>query len=210
MSRSTSYTYDPSTGEWKTTTNDSNSGNDNDDSSKKSGSDNLTSTDTDKGSSKGDTEKKYNTIEYNTLSGTLNFISTNKTIKLKAGDTVTINGIGKYLSGDYYVQDITRSISSSGYSHSATLIKTDMGATLKTSTTKTEKTTPPKPTSTVSSNAPKEEQTATRKYTVVTGDCLWKIARQFYGNGVQYPKIADANGIRPPYIIYTGQVLTIP
>ena len=210
MARSTSYTYDPSTGEWKPTSTetkikDNTSGSTNDSTN---GNDNLTSSSTDKDSSTGETEKKYNTIEYNTLSGTLNFISTNKTIKLKAGDTVTIKGIGKYLSGKYYVQDVTRSISSSGYSHSATLIKTDMGTSLKLSTTKAEK----KTTKLVKSNAPSQEPTAQRTYTVKKGDCLWNIAKKFYGNGALYTKIYDANtkAIASPNLIYVGQVFVIP
>lgn len=52
-----------------------------------------------------------------------------------------------------------------------------------------------------------------KTYTVKKGDCLWKIAKQFYGNGVQYTKIYDANRSvvgGNPNLIYPGQVLTIP
>lgn len=51
---------------------------------------------------------------------------------------------------------------------------------------------------------------AGRTYTVVSGDCLWKIAKQFYGNGADYMKIANANNISNPNLIYAGQVFTIP
>lgn len=49
-------------------------------------------------------------------------------------------------------------------------------------------------------------------YTVVKGDSLWKIAKQFYGNGSQYTKIYNANTgtLSDPNKIYPGQVLTIP
>ena len=50
-------------------------------------------------------------------------------------------------------------------------------------------------------------------YTVVKGDCLYKIAKKFYGDGSQYTKIYDANrGVigGNPNLIYPGQVLTIP
>ena len=49
-------------------------------------------------------------------------------------------------------------------------------------------------------------------YTVVKGDCLWKIAKKFYGNGSQYTKIYNANRdkISNPNLIYPGQVLVIP
>ena len=47
-------------------------------------------------------------------------------------------------------------------------------------------------------------------YVVVAGDCLWKIASRYYGNGSAFGRIADANGIRSPYIIRIGQKLVIP
>lgn len=51
-----------------------------------------------------------------------------------------------------------------------------------------------------------------KTYTVKKGDCLWKIAKQFYGKGSEYPKIYEANKkiISNPNKIYVGQVLTIP
>ncbi len=52
-----------------------------------------------------------------------------------------------------------------------------------------------------------------KSYTVVAGDCLWTIAKQFYGNGAYYSAIYDANrdiiGGNPNLII-PGQVLAIP
>lgn len=212
MPRSSSYTYDPETGTWSKSTSDDNSSGSSSNSSNKSNSsgDNLTSSNSDKNTSTGSVEKQYNTIEINTLSGTLNFIVTEETIKLRAGDTVKINGIGKYLSGNYYVQDVTRQISSNGYSHSATLIKTDFGNSLKVSTSTTAKKTVPKATKTVQSSP--NASTAQRTYTVKRGDCLWNIAKQFYGNGASYTKIYDANTkqIANPNLIYPGQVFVIP
>ena len=221
MARSSSYTYDPKTGEWTNkTTNSGGSSSGGGGNSKKthsstpsSSGSNLTSSNSNKNSSTGSTEKKYNYIEINTLSGTLNFIVTEETIKLKAGDTVKLKGLGSYLSGDYYVQDLTRQISSNGYSHSATLIKTDFGKSLKTSTSttnkKTKKKTPKKQKKVASS--PKASS-AKRTYTVKRGDCLWKIARSFYGNGALYTRIYDANTnkIANPNLIYPGQVFVIP
>ena len=51
-----------------------------------------------------------------------------------------------------------------------------------------------------------------RTYTVVRGDCLWNIAKRFYGNGSQYMKIYNANRdkIKKPNLIYPGQVFVIP
>lgn len=54
---------------------------------------------------------------------------------------------------------------------------------------------------------------ATQTYTVVKGDCLWNIAKKFYGNGSKYSVIYNANKSvigGNPNLIYPGQVLTIP
>ncbi len=57
-------------------------------------------------------------------------------------------------------------------------------------------------------------QTSTRagKYTVVTGDSLWKIAKSRLGDASLWEKIYELNKgiIKNPDLIYTGQVLTIP
>lgn len=66
-----------------------------------------------------------------------------------------------------------------------------------------------KPRETDNSPTPPAAQT----YTVVSGDCLWKIAKYFYGNGALYTVIYDANRDvigGDPNLIYPGQVLTIP
>lgn len=66
---------------------------------------------------------------------------------------------------------------------------------------------PTRPTPT--SPAPSSPQT----YTVKKGDCLWNIAKKFYGNGSKYTVIYNANkGVigGNPNLIYPGQVLTIP
>ncbi len=51
-------------------------------------------------------------------------------------------------------------------------------------------------------------------YTVVKGDCLWRISKkkEHYGNGFAWPKIYNANRdkIKNPDLIYPNQMLTIP
>lgn len=230
MARSSGYTYDSSTGQWtkstdtlvssaltkgikvSTTPKSVLAGSSlltkgislpTNNSSSKS---NLTSSSSTQSSSTGSVEKKYNTIELNTLSGTLNFIVTEETIKLKAGDTVRLEGLGKYLSGDYYVQDVTRQIGNDGYSHNATLIKTDFGNSLKLNSSSSKNDEQKK----VQSSS--QESSAKRTYTVKKGDTLWAIAKKFYGNGALYTKIYDANTnqIANPNLIYVGQVFVIP
>lgn len=72
---------------------------------------------------------------------------------------------------------------------------------------------PPVVTRTVTTN---NTATATKpsgqNYTVKRGDCLWNIAKKFYGNGSKYTTIynANRNKIKNPNLIYPGQVLWIP
>lgn len=49
-------------------------------------------------------------------------------------------------------------------------------------------------------------------YTVKSGDCLWNIAKKYYGDGSKYTLIYNANKdkIKNANLIYSGQVLTIP
>jgi hypothetical protein len=49
-------------------------------------------------------------------------------------------------------------------------------------------------------------------YTVVSGDNLWNISKHFYGNGVFWTRIYNANRdqISNPNLIYPGQVFVIP
>lgn len=52
-----------------------------------------------------------------------------------------------------------------------------------------------------------------KTYTVKQGDCLWNIAKKYYGSGSLYTKIYNANKKiigSNPNLIYPGQVLTIP
>ena len=49
-------------------------------------------------------------------------------------------------------------------------------------------------------------------HTVVSGDTLGKIAKNYYGNAMKYPVIFEANKpmLKNPDLIYPGQVLRIP
>ena len=72
----------------------------------------------------------------------------------------------------------------------------------------------PKKKATVKKEEPRVDNTVQpRTYTVQPGDCLWNIAKKFYGNGALYTKIYEANkGVigGNPNLIYAGQVYTIP
>lgn len=73
---------------------------------------------------------------------------------------------------------------------------------IKTSTTK-------KP----SKRPAKTDKVKPKTYTVKKGDCLWKIAKKFYGSGSKWPKIYSANKKvigKNPHRIYPKQKLVIP
>ena len=198
--------YNKDTGKWESI--GGSGGSDSSKSSSKSSSKDSSSTSNDgnKDSSSSKAKEKCNEIDYYNLQGTLNYIATQSTIKIKAGDTITINGLGKYLSGKYYVVSVKRTIDSSGYSHSAEVVRMNFGSstTSSTATTSSKKETKKK--------EPVKPKTENRTYTVVRGDCLYSIANHFYGDGSKYTIIYNANKdkIKDPSLICAGQVLTIP
>jgi len=51
-----------------------------------------------------------------------------------------------------------------------------------------------------------------RTHTVAKGESLSKIAKKYYGDAKQWPKIFEANKdtIKNPDLIYPGQVIKVP
>lgn len=231
MARSSKMSYDPQTGKWtksvvetkdKTNNKSKNKsrntkGNTKPPQQKKSESGNLSSDSSDSKDSKGSVEKKYNNIEINTLTGSLSVIPNTTTIKIKAGDTIKLAGLGKYLSGKYYVKTVNRTLDSNGYSQTLEVIKTDFGKSLKTITKKSKGKTKLKKgkgvvlgAKTVSSA--KTAKTAKRTHTVKKGEGVYSISKKYYGDGSKYTKIYDFNTGKPitKKSLYVGQVLVIP
>lgn len=70
----------------------------------------------------------------------------------------------------------------------------------------------PVPAAKVTETRPAESAPAPKTYTVVSGDCLWNIAKKHLGNGARYTEIYNLNKdkIKNPNLIYPGQVLTMP
>ena len=64
----------------------------------------------------------------------------------------------------------------------------------------------------VAEAAPQTPAVKARTYTVQSGDTLWKIADDIYGNGDEYTKIFEANQtvLKSPDHILPGQELVIP
>ena len=83
--------------------------------------------------SKGEADREYIEQEYNTLEGDLAVIPNEKTIRIKTGDTISLLGFGKVLSGKYYVSGVKRTITKDdGYSNSLTVMKNGFSDSLKT------------------------------------------------------------------------------
>lgn len=121
-----------------------------------------------------------------------------------ANKTVKLQGLGGSLSGNYFVEKVVHTFSSSGYTQDLEVSRKWKGESAKTTTAP-----PPTPTPNKETVTPTVQ---TRTYTVKKGDCLWNIAKKYYGKGSEYPKIYNANKdkIKDPNKIYPGQVLTIP
>lgn len=76
----------------------------------------------------------------------------------------------------------------------------------------------------VAQSLPREQEavstSAAQTHTVTRGDCLYNIAKKYYGDGSRYTSIYSANSQlidtanaaygNPKYTIYPGQVLTVP
>ena len=115
--------------------------------------------------------------------------------KYIAAQTIRIKGLGK-ASGIYFIDRVTHSKSAGG-AYTCTIkahlcITNTGGSELK-----------PKN---------QNEELQGTKYIVKKGDCLWKLAERFYGDGEKYKIIYNANKeqIEEAHWIYPGQVFIIP
>lgn len=82
-------------------------------------------------SSKAKAEKDYIEVEFNTLVGEINLIPTKENMRIKTNTTINLVGVGKYLSGLYFVSEVKKSMSSEGYTLTVGLYKNGFGKSLK-------------------------------------------------------------------------------
>lgn len=127
---SQSLTYNPTTGKWEPSNSTSKYTGNNNTQNNTSGSGTKPPTNTGSSPSnpKNNADKNYIATEFNILSGELKVTPTSKSIRVRVNDTVNIVGLGKYLSGLYFVSSVKRSVSAEGgYTHSFRLLKNGFG-----------------------------------------------------------------------------------
>ncbi len=82
--------------------------------------------------SKTDAEKKFIDTEFSTLTGEMTLIPTKENMKIKTNSTIRLNGVGKYLSGLYFVSEVRRTLDKDGgYTLTVGLYKNGFGDSLK-------------------------------------------------------------------------------
>lgn len=121
-----------------------------------------------------------------------------------ASQTVNIEGFGN-IDGKYFIDQIKHSAGNGGYTMQLTLHKVQK---------------PIKMTEPVAASI----ESSVTTYTIVAGDTLWGIAKNFYGNGMKYTDIYNANAETLDQVardhgyananggnyIWAGTVITIP
>ena len=65
------------------------------------------------------------------LEGELVLRMNTKTVRIRIGDTVKLEGLGPYLSGLYYVTTVSKTLDGSGYNQTLSVMKMNTGKTLK-------------------------------------------------------------------------------
>ena len=192
--------YDPATKTWKqvvvkdtkTKAKPKNSGSSND----KSG---LSDSNSHNKSAKSKAIKKVNRKTLRTLEGNLSYVPNENTIKIKPRDTIELKGLGKYLSGKYYVVAVDRTFNSGGYSQTATVVKTNFKKSLKVYAKYPDEKSKLKAfDDTFKKNLDKymasHKKAKPKKHTVVKGDTLYTISKKYYKTTKYAKTLAKING----------------
>lgn len=135
-SNHTGMKYDPKTGSWTPSYAPTSKGGNSNTASNGTAGDSNGGLGTDKkDSAAGKAKKEAVEIESNTLTAEVPLVPSNKTLAIKVRDTVAINGVGKYLSGNYYVTNKTVALdTSSGITVSISVVKSKFADNMKTPT----------------------------------------------------------------------------
>lgn len=148
----------------------------------------------------GNGEETLNSSDTYILTGRANV---KPNMNLKVRDIVNMQGLGKNLSGGYYIEEVSFELSSQGITQSINVSKNAFGESINS---------PKNPSHSnngggnssqpITPNAPQQ-----RTHILRRGECLWSLAVKYYGNGTKWKHIAKANGIDPNN---ERQIRTIP
>lgn len=204
MSKVKKRVYDNETRTWKQVTvdvKDKNTSSKRDKGKKKNGSTGTGTSDSKAGkkATTSKTTKKVNKKTLRSLTGSLSFIPNENTIKIKPRDTIELHGLGKYLSGKYYVESIERTLSSSGYTQTANVIKTNFRKSVKlVAKYPDEKSKLKDYDSIYKKNLSKYKSThkgaKPKKHVVKKGDTLYSISKKYFKTTKYAKKLARING----------------
>ena len=144
------------------------------------------------------------------LTGTVKILPN---LSIQPRDTVTMQGLGKNLSGVYFVEEVTINIDNKGISQDLSVSKNAFGGSINSPSpnkTTTASTTPTTPSKVVTPTKPN-----TRVHVLKKGETLWALAVKYYGSGLKWTHIAKANNIDPKddkkiRSLQIGLKLTIP
>lgn len=129
-------------------------------------------------------EKEFIDKERRTLIGNAKLMPN---VYLEENRTVDVKGLGKVLSGLYYVDEVAITFDTGkGVSKEAVLSKSGFKGSLRMGVDAPE---PPRR----EKEKPKVEK---KTHTIVAGDTLWALAVKHYGNGTQWRKIFNANKMK--------------
>lgn len=133
--------------------------------------------------------------------------------ELRVGETVNLQGLGKYLSGAYFIEEISISITKTDLTQTLAVSKNAFGESINAKPPQSSSGSNSKPPTTQEAVKPKEEPK--RTHTLKNGETLWGLSVKYYGTGTKWPVIAKANGIDPSddktiRSLRNGRVFTIP
>jgi nucleoid-associated protein YgaU len=150
-------------------------------------------------------EKEFREIEKFALVGDIGMKKAKP--KIKAKQTLKLEGFGKIISGLFMVEKVTHRFSNSdGYTQTIGVRRNGFGEHMKKAMVIVKPAPKPEPPRKPPVAPPVKKKT----YTVVKGDYLVKIARKYE---TTWQKLYEANKSvigSNPNLIYPGQVLTIP
>lgn len=144
-------------------------------------------------------DKKYDEVAYDIVEGTLKVTKADMGLKCREG--VNLSGIGSVYSTIWYISEVTISLNATSMSQTLKLHRDSIGAKVKTVAQENR------------AEEVKKKETPKKTYTVVRGDCLYRIAQKQLGNASRWKEIYSLNkGVigSNPNLIYPGQVYTLP